>query len=100
MELRVPYQDINQTLKGIHRQVCDSLDYCVNNMPVYKDPVAMFYGLKPLIKYKNDPPGVELLQTVPTLFENNFHGTPGAGDCDALYLPICEIWQVEVARCD
>jgi len=84
MELRVPYQDINQTLKGIHRQVCDSLEYCVNNMPVYKDPVSMFYGLKPLVKYQNDPPGVELLQTVPTLFENNYHGIPGAGDCDCL----------------
>ena len=58
MELRVPYKNIDQTLKGIHRQVIDSIEYCVNDMPIYPDPVSMFYGLKPLIKYKNDPPGV------------------------------------------
>jgi hypothetical protein len=51
-------------------------------MPVYPDPVSMFYGLKQLIKYHNDPPGVELLQSVPTLFENNYWGISGAGDCD------------------
>ena len=82
MKIKIPYDNIDQTLKGIHRQVCDSLDYCANNMPVYSDPVTMFYGLKPLIKYHNDPPGVELLQSVPTLFENNYWNESGAGDCD------------------
>ena len=82
MKLKVPYQNIDQTLKGIHTQVVDSLEYCANNMPVYPDPVSMFYGLKQLIKYQNDPPGVELLQSVPTLFENNYWGKSGAGDCD------------------
>jgi len=82
MKLKIPYDNIDQTLKGIHRQVCDSLDYCANNMPIYSDPVSMFYGLKPLIKYHNDPPGVELLQSVPTLFENNYWNESGAGDCD------------------
>jgi hypothetical protein len=72
MDIRVPYKDINQTLNGIHRQVVDSLDYCANNMPIYPDPQSMFYGLKQLIKYHNDP----------TLFENNWWGIPGAGDCD------------------
>ena len=94
MDLRVPYQDINQTLQGIHRQVVDSLDYCANNMPVYPDPQSMFYGLKQLITYHNDPPGVELLQTVPTLFENNWWGIPGAGDCDCfsiLVLSMCVV---------
>ena len=28
----------------------------------------------PLLTYKNDPPGIELLQSVPTLFENNYWG--------------------------
>lgn len=82
MKLKVPYKNIDQTLKGIHTQVIDSLDYCANNMPVYPDPVSMFYGLKQLIKYHNDPPGVELLQSVPTLFDNNYWGISGAGDCD------------------
>lgn len=94
MELRVPYQDINQTLKGIHRQVCDSLQYCANEMPIYPDPRSMFYGLKQLIRYHNDPPGVELLQSVPTLFEKNYWGMPGAGDCDCfsiLVLSMCVV---------
>jgi hypothetical protein len=92
MQSRVPYQDINQTLRGIHTQVCDSLEFCANKMPIYRDPINMFYSLKKMIKYHNDPPGVELLQTVPTLFENNYWKIPGAGDCDCfsiLILAMC-----------
>jgi hypothetical protein len=92
MQSRVPYQDINQTLKGIHTQVCDSLDYCANKMPVYSDPINMFYSLRKMVQYHSDPPGTELLQTVPTLFENNFWKMPGAGDCDCfsiLILAMC-----------
>lgn len=85
---KVPFKDINQTLEGIHTQVSDSLDYCYNNMPRYANPKQMYYGLLPLISYKNDPPGVELLQSVPTLFENNFWGKSGAGDCDCLSILI------------
>jgi hypothetical protein len=63
-------------------------------MPRYPDPQSMFYGLKQLIKYHNDPPGIELLQSVPTLFENNFWNEPGAGDCDCfsiLILAMCAV---------
>jgi len=92
MQSKVSYKDINQTLKGIHTQVCDSLNYCANKMPVYSDPINMFYSLKKMIQYHSDPPGTELLQTVPTLFEKNFWGIPGAGDCDCfsiLILSMC-----------
>jgi hypothetical protein len=36
--------------------------------------------------YKNDKNGVEQLQSVGTLFENNIHGIPGAGDCDCFVI--------------
>ena len=42
----------------------------------------MFNYLKSITTYRNDPPGVELLQSVPTLLGNNYWGVPGAGDCD------------------
>jgi hypothetical protein len=38
--------------------------------------------LKNAVEYKSDPPGVELLQTLPTLLTNNYWGKPGLGDCD------------------
>ena len=92
--IKVPYKDLDQTLKGIHTQVNDSLNYCAQNMPIYDNPRQMYYGLLSMVKYKNDPPGVELLQSVPTLFENNFWGYSGAGDCDCmsiLVLSMCAV---------
>ncbi len=74
-----PYTDINATMKGIRIQVIDSLDFCVNEMPTFQDPAQMFRALKNMVVYKNDPPGIELLQSVPTLFNYNYWNIPGAG---------------------
>ena len=90
--LIVPYTDINATMRGIRQQVIDSLEFCVNEMPSFDDPEQMFKALKNMVTYKNDPPGTELLQSVPTLFKNNYWGIPGAGDCDCfsiLVLAMC-----------
>jgi len=38
--------------------------------------------LKDNLTYKNDPPGIELLQSFPSLMNDNYWGVPGAGDCD------------------
>jgi hypothetical protein len=92
--LRIPYTNINATMEGIRTQVLDSLFYCKNEMPRFKDPESMFNNLRQMITYKNDPPGVELLQTVGTLFNDNYHGIPGAGDCDCfsiLVLSMCAV---------
>lgn len=45
-------------------------------------PEHLFDFLKTNTIYKNDPPGIELVQSAGTLFENNYHGIKGAGDCD------------------
>jgi hypothetical protein len=90
--LIVPYTDINATMRGIRTQVIDSLEFCVNEMPRFDDPEQMFKALKNMTVYKNDPPGTELLQSVPTLFKNNYWGISGAGDCDCfsiLVLAMC-----------
>jgi hypothetical protein len=90
--LIVPYTDINATMRGIRQQVIDSLEFCVNEMPRFEDPEQMFKALKNMVTYKNDPPGTELLQSVPTLFKDNYWGISGAGDCDCfsiLVLAMC-----------
>ena len=79
-------------MRGIRQQVIDSLEFCVNEMPRFDDPEQMFKALKNMVTYKNDPPGTELLQSVPTLFKNNYWGISGAGDCDCfsiLVLSMC-----------
>jgi hypothetical protein len=102
--LKIPYQDINETLKGLHIQVVDSLDWCAYNLPDYKNPRQMYYDLLPRIKYKNDPPGVELIQSVPTLFENNYWGVSGMGDCDCFSVLTLAVgcvhkWKQRVVLC-
>ncbi len=90
--LLVPYKDINQVLKGIRIQVIESWEYCTTEMPNFDNPETMFKVLKNLVTYKNDKKGVEQLQTVSTLFDNNIHGISGAGDCDCftiLILAMC-----------
>jgi hypothetical protein len=82
MQLREPYRDIRHTMRMFGRQVKDSLAYARNFIPANADPKEIWYILKQHLTYKNDPPGVELLQSFPTMMENNYWGTPGAGDCD------------------
>lgn len=80
--LRTDYTDINATMRGIRTQVIDSINYCCNELPKFRDPEQMFNVLKTMVTYKNDPPDTELLQSVPTLFDSNYWGIRGAGDCD------------------
>ena len=73
-----PYTDINATMRGIKTQVIDSIDWVCANMPKFSTPEQMFSQLKTMVTYRNDPDGVELLQSVPTLFENNYWRISGA----------------------
>jgi len=76
------YKDINQVMRGIRRQVIDSVEYCFNNIPTMENPQELFTYLKQRVNFKHDPPGTELLQTAQTLFDDNKHGLSGYGDCD------------------
>lgn len=64
-------------------QVKQSLEFADNWLPqVLEGPAELFWILKNNTVYVSDPPGVELLQSMPSLFEDNYWGIPGAGDCD------------------
>jgi len=76
------YANINDTLKHIKIQIIDSVDYAINECPQFESPNELFDWLMERVTYKNDPHNKELLQTLPTLLENNYHGIDGAGDCD------------------
>jgi hypothetical protein len=79
---RVPYKDINQVLQAMRTQIIDSLDYCVEELPSFDHPEQLFDFCRNITTYHLDPKGVELIQSVPTLLENNYWGISGAGDCD------------------
>lgn len=82
MKSKQRYKSLNHALKYLKVQVIESLPYAYNECPKLKSPEAIFHYLKARTCYKHDPKGIELFQTLPTLMQDNFHGTPGAGDCD------------------
>lgn len=94
---KVPYKDINQVMKALRAQVIDGLDFYCQKMPFFDNPEQMFKTFKTLVKYRNDPKGVELLQCVPTFVKNNYWGVPFMGDCDCFSILIltaccCHNW--------
>jgi hypothetical protein len=82
MVAEYPYKNINQVMYYLRKQIIDSVEWCYNNIPVCSDPKELFYTLKKDVTFKDDPEGDELLQTAETLFDNNYHGRSGHGDCD------------------
>lgn len=66
---------------GIRRQVNDSIAYA-REWCLYDNARDIYRQLKAHVTYKNDPPGIELLQSLPTLLDDNYWGSPGLGDCD------------------
>jgi len=84
MKLLEPYESLDRTLIMMKRQVIDSLPFAIDFLPEGKmKPSSIFNFLKEETIYFSDPSGIELLQSMPTLFgNNNQHGIYGAGDCD------------------
>jgi hypothetical protein len=76
------YKNLNDTLHKLRSQVIDGLQYAAEEQPNFSSPEQMFNYYKLRTRYKKDPKGKELFQTLPTLMENNYHGVPGTGDCD------------------
>lgn len=86
MELRKKYKDIDETLYYLGRQVNDSLDYAIAEVPEFENPEDLFYYMKSILIFRKDPPYTELLQSFPSMMNNNRHGIRGAGDCDCFVI--------------
>jgi len=87
MELREKYKDINRTCAMLREQVIDSIPTAVEVCPKFDNPEQMFKWLRLNTSYKNDPEGVELIQSMGTLLtpythRSGHHYPAGAGDCD------------------
>lgn len=82
MKTKIPYKNIAHTIKMMGKQIEESIDYAYDFCGADCTPKELFWILRQNTTYKNDPPGVELLQTMPSLFDDNYWGIPGAGDCD------------------
>jgi hypothetical protein len=81
MEVTIPYQSLTHTLKCLKLQVIDSLPYISNyiDASTIHTPRQAFNAIKKRVTYKNDPQGVEYIQTVQTIERNG-----GLCDCDCM----------------
>jgi len=82
MILLKKYESLNDVLVHLKYQVVDSMQYIQNNVPRFNHPKSLFYYLRAITTYKNDPDTIELLMTAQTMLSGSHTGTPGAGDCD------------------
>lgn len=75
-------------MQHFKNQVRDSLPHAAKDYPAgsIADAWQLWDELRPRVTYVNDPSGLELFQSYQTLFYNNWHGKPGAGDCDCFTL--------------
>lgn len=83
MRYKEKYTNLQTTVNAIGTQIADSIPFAQTWLPGGSmTPSQLFWLLRQNTTYKNDPPGIELLQSMPSLFEDNYWGIPGAGDCD------------------
>lgn len=89
MRTKYVYKSLGDTLKQMSAQIAESVSYADHFVPKSTTPQEIWYILKDNLVYKNDPPGIELLQSFPSLMEDNYWGTPGMGDCDCFTIAAC-----------
>ena len=82
MILSERYTTLNRALQLMREQIIESTIYVDKNFRKLNTPEDIFNFLKIRTTYKKDPKGVELFQSTKTLFENNYWGIEGCGDCD------------------
>jgi hypothetical protein len=84
------YRSLANTLDMLDQQISVSVpfaeDFCAN---VSANPHSLFKFLKMQTTYRDDPPGIELIQSMPSLFLDNYYGIPGMGDCDCFTTTAC-----------
>lgn len=82
MRYRVKYKNLKHTVEQIVSQGFWGVPYAAAVLPPNLTPRQLFTWLKKRVTYKADPPNIELIQSMQSLFTDNYHGIPGAGDCD------------------
>lgn len=85
MQLKKKYTTLEEVLFYIKIQAIESIPFAEQFLPSSVVSInEIFNFLKKETIYKNDPPNVELLQSMKTLFSitENKHGIYGCGDCD------------------
>ena len=73
----------------LREQVIDSIPTAREICPKFRTPEGLFKWLRLNTRYKNDPPGYELIQSMETLLTTFKHSSgqvykPGQGDCDCM----------------
>jgi hypothetical protein len=90
-----PYRSLPDTLRALDRQIEFSLPYARTWSNFYNydqlSAAQIFDHLKSVTIYKKDPENIELLQSMPALFLDNYWGTPGKGDCDCFTITACAV---------
>ena len=93
LKARYPYKSLKDTLDQIEKQIDISVPFAVDFIAKNgKKPVTiqqLFDILKSKTHYQDDPKGVELIQSMPSLFLDNYYGIPGTGDCDCFTVTAC-----------
>lgn len=100
MELIKPHRGLQHSMKYWVRQLGDSLEAAEADYPPGSIGTAgeLWAELRPRVTYVNDPDDRELIQSYQTLFYDNWHGTPGAGDCDCFALSAAAVGLVNRLR--
>lgn len=93
--LKKKYHDLNDVMRHMRLQIEESIPFAESFVPQLSSPVALFHWMKPLITYRKDPPGTELLQSFPTLIRKNHYGISGMGDCDCFTIAMVSACQVQ-----
>lgn len=79
------YRSLSDTISKMYLQAQRSVAYAKRWIPSnIETPSELFWILKHNTTYKHDPANIELLQKMPSLFEDNYWGydKSGYGDCD------------------
>jgi hypothetical protein len=87
----MPYKNLSHALRLMRKQIIEGIPYAQNRFAGLSSPEQVWNALKPLTKFKSDPVDRELFQSLPTLLENNEHGTPGRGDCDCFTIAVLSV---------
>jgi hypothetical protein len=84
-----------RTVELINLQANDpeNIKFAQKYFPSFKDGEQIWETIKPLTNFKADPPTVDTIQGISTLFNSrkNIHGISGQGDCDCFVSALASI---------